>query len=250
MASVNFSKFMTALKAVQTVAAKLGLPVPQAGITATDDETAQHLLALLNGAGRELIKPTSGGRWQALARTWTLTTIPGQTTYPLPVDWDSFTDSTGWNGTTMLPLLGPASAQTWSYLKARGVGTTTFSIVYRTRGNQFELFNAYSTPQTLSIDYASRCWLQIAGTSPVQYRDTIGADDDMIVYDAELIVAKLLLAFRAAKGFDTTSAQMAYNEMEEQALNADSDAPIISIAGGGGAPLLSVGNLPNTGYGH
>src|SRR5215471_5813353 len=235
MANPNFSKWLTVIQAIQAVTGRLGLPVPKVGVTAPDDETATQMIALLNAAGRELIKPTGGKRWQALARTWTLTTQPGVTKYALPDDWDSFVDSTAWNQTTMLPLLGPLNAQNWAMLTARGIGSTTFSVAYRTRGNMFELYNAYSSPQTLLIDYASRGWLLIAGSTPAAYRDFIGADDDQIVYDAELIQAKLALAFRKAKGFDTTSAQMDYNDLEEQALNADSDAPVISIASGGDA---------------
>jgi hypothetical protein len=53
-----------------------------------------------------------------------------------------------------------------------------------------------------------------------------------------------------AKGFDTTAAQAEYNELEEQAINADTDAPVLQVARSDTYPLISTQfNVPDTGYG-
>ena len=247
--ATGMQKWPTALAVVKDVQGQLGLPVSNAAISSPDDDTAQQLISLLTWCGRRLAKPTGTMRWQALKRTWTLATVPGQTLYDLPADWDSFIDLTGWNKTSRLPMLGPATSAQWSTLSARGMGATTISVIYRTRNNQFELFNAYSSPQNLVIDYSSRAWVYNASGTPPGYADAIAADDDQILYDNELITAKLKLAFLQAKGFDTTVATADYNEIEEQALNADSDAPVLTTGRPRGYPLISNLNVPDTGYG-
>ena len=240
----------TALEVIQQVLGQLGLPVPQAAASSVNDETAQQMLRLLTWCGRRLIKPTSGWRWTALLRTWSLDTIPGQTLYDLPSDWDSFEDMTGWNSTTRLPMLGPATDPQWACLKARSLGPTTLSVVYRVRAHKFELYHSPSDVQALLIDYSSRGWAKDANAVPDEYRDYILKDDDLIAYDNELIEAKLKLAFLDAKGFDTTTAQSAYNEIEEQAICADSDAPVLSAAPSSGYPFINTQySLPDTGYG-
>jgi len=240
----------TSLEVIQQVLGQLGLPVPTVVAASVGDVTAQQMQRLLTWCGRQLIKPTSGWRWTALLRTWTLVTIPAQTQYDMPSDWDSFEDLTGWNMSARLPLLGPALDAQWNALLARGLGPSTISIVYRTRGSKFELYAAPSQPQTLIIDYSSRGWVRDANASPTEYRDFIEKDDDVILYDNELIEAKLKLAFLTAKGFDTTAAQGEYNGLEEAAICADQDAPVLSATYSATYPLINTNyNLPDTGYG-
>src|SRR5262245_24841348 len=184
-------KYPTALEVVQRVQGSLGLPVSQAAASNPSDVTAQQMLQLITESGRDLIKPTSGWRWTALLRTWTLTTIPAQTQYDLPSDWDSFDDVTAWNQSMRLPLLGPASGSQWNAIKARSLGPTTISLVYRTRARKFELYYSPSDAQTLLIDYSSRGWAKDANAVPDEYRDYILKDDDLIVYDNELITSKV-----------------------------------------------------------
>jgi hypothetical protein len=243
------SKNPTALEVVQSVLGQLALPVPQAAITAVGDETAQQMLRLLTWAGRRLVKPTRMHRWQQLMRTWQLTTVPNTTTYALPVDWDSFADLTGWNFTSRLPMLGPANGPQWQCLKARNLGGSTISMVYRTRAGLFEIFNSPSQPQDLRIDYSSRGWVQDAA-SPTEFRDYIDSDDDRVLYDSELITARVKLLFLLAKGFDTTAAQSEYDDAEEAAICADADAPVLTVGRGDTYPLISTQfNVPDTGYG-
>jgi hypothetical protein len=246
--ATGFQKWPTALAVIQDACGQLGLPVPTAGITAPNDETAQQMLRLLNWCGRRLVKPVGTVRWTALKRTWNLATVPAQTLYDLPDDWDSFIDVTGWNTTSRLPMLGPATDPQWSTLRARNLGVSTISVVYRVRNRQFEIYNAYSSPQNLIIDYSSRAWVMHPGT-PDTFTDAITDDADELLFDNELITAKLKLAFLQAKGFDTTVAQTEYNEIEEQALNADTDAPALNTGRSHGYPLISNLNLPDTGYG-
>lgn len=245
----DFNRQQTGLDIVRTVAAMLGLPNPTAAVSNPLDANARQILNLLNYTGRRLIKPTSGYRWQVLNRTWQLTTNPTDTSYPLPPDWDSFIDLTGWNFTSRLPMLGPATDPQWQCLKARNLGSSTISVIYRTRGGKFEIYNTFSDPQDLRIDYTSRAWVR-DGTDPDVYRDYVANDSDIVLFDAEMMVSATRLRFLVMKGFDTTAALTDFVAAEEAAICADTDAPVLNLTQGDTYPLISTQfNVPDTGYG-
>lgn len=244
-----YNRLSTALDIIQNALGQMGLPVPTAAFSDGSNMTAQQCIRLLQSRGRRLCKPTGTNRWELLRKSWNFNTTPLATTYTLPDDWDSFEDLTGWNFTSRLPMLGPATDPQWQCLKARNLGSSTISVIYRTRGGVFEIYNAFSTAQNLVIDYSSRSWVQTAGTPPT-YSDAISADDNLLLFDAELLTAGLKLDFMNAKGFDTTTAQADYDELLEQALNADTDAPVLQLSLADTYPLISTQfNTPDTGYG-
>ena len=248
----GFAKQMTAGAIVQEVCALMGLPVPATVFDAVDNVTATQMWALLRNAGRRLCKPTSTYRWSVLTRDFVIPTVAGQTKYPLPADWDSFIDLTGWNFSSRLPMLGPASNPQWQTLKARAIGPTTLSVVYRTQAGVFELYNSPSTVQQLHINYTSRCWVRDVNSTPAVpiYTDAPAADGDVVLFDPELMVAMLQQAFMTAKGFDTSAISETVRVQLEAAINADSDAPVLNASGADSYPLISTQyNLPDTGYG-
>jgi hypothetical protein len=245
----NFNKYETALSIIQGACAQLGLPVPLAAVSNPNDVTARQMVAFLTYQGRRLLKPTDTYRWQMLLKTWVLITNPVDTSYPLPEDWDSFEDLTGWNFTSRLPMLGPATDPQWACLKARNLGSSTISVVYRSRGGRFEIYNTFPDPQELQIDYSSRAWVQ-SGADPLVFKDFIEADDDIVLFDPDLMTAAVKLRFLTAKGFDTTSAMSEYNLALEAAICADTDAPVLRLAASDNYPLLTTQfNVPDTGYG-
>lgn len=245
----DFNKYQTGLAIVQDACAQLALPVPIAAASNPADVTARQMLAMLNYAGRRLIKPIQTYRWSMLAKTWELTTIPGQTVYDLPPDWDSFEDLTGWNFSSRLPMLGPATDPQWQTLKARNLGTSTISVIYRVRGGKFEIYDSSSDPQDLRIDYTSRAWVR-SGADPLIFRDSVIADDDVVLFDSDMVVAALKLRFLTAKGFDNTSALADYQVAIEAAICADTDAPVLTFNTNDTYPLISTQfNVPDSNYG-
>ena len=157
----QFNRLQTGLSIVQAVTGQLGFGQPQAVAGDSTNVLTRQMWALLTSEGRKLVKPQREHRWQALQKTWTLVTEPGVSTYPLPADWDSFQDLTAWDQSTRW---GAASVQPWQWsaLAASSTTSPTLTLVYRLRGNQFELFTAPASAQTLTIDYTSRGWVQAA----------------------------------------------------------------------------------------
>lgn len=244
-----YNRQATVLDIVQNALGQMGLPVPSVAFTDGSNTTAQQCIYLLQSRGRRLLKPALTQRWEALRKEWAVMTDPVLTTYTLPADFDSFEDLTGWNFTSRLPMLGPATDPQWQCLKARNLGSSTISVIYRTFGGVFEIYNTFPTPQDLRINYSSRSWVQTAGVPPT-YSDAITADDNLLLFDAELLTAGLKMDFAAAKGFDTTVWAEEYQECLENAMNADSDAPVLQVAIADTYPLISTQfNAPDTGYG-
>jgi len=242
----DFNRYETALTIVQRTLRRMGLTVP-AFVYTGSDETALQMGELLNQVGRRLLTENDEG-WQQLNKTWALSTVSPTVLYDLPSDYDAFIDSTFWNNTTRLPLIGPVSAQQWNMLKARALGASTLSLIYRLRGSQLEFYQVPSA-MDLRIDYRSRGWVRLADGST--FRDYASNDDDTLLWDTELVCAGLKLAFMEAKGFDSTAAKRDYDNLLEVEIAADRDAPTLSASRGSqGEPLISPWfNLPDTGYG-
>lgn len=246
----NFNKQLTALAIIQEVCGQLGLPVPATAVASIGtDATPTQMVALLNYAGRRLCKPTKGYKWTLLTKTFSLDTVPLQTLYDVPTDWDSFDDITGWNFSQRLPMVGPATAPQWMALNARNLGGNTISVVYRMRGGKLELFFSPGTSENLQLSYTSRAWVRDA-TDPLVFRDYVAADADVVLFDPELMEAALKLRFLTAKGFDTNAAQAEFDDALEAAQNADSDAPVLTLDTINEYPLLNpIRNVGDTGYG-
>lgn len=229
-----------------------GLPVPNAIATNTNDASSRQMWAQLRSQGRRLAKPVRTHRWQVLSRTWNLTTVPGQNRYDLPADCGGFEDLTAWNKTSRLPMLGPATNPQWQTLVARALGSSTFSVVYRTIEDKLELYSTPTEAQELMIDYTSRGWVRLVASTPANpiYADAPNEDGDTVMLDPEMMVAAVQMGFMQAKGFDTTAIAGMLDKLIEAAIDTDIDAPILSAVRTNGYPLLSTQfNTPDTGYG-
>lgn len=226
-----------------------GLPVPNSIATNTTNVTARQVWVQLRTQGRRLAKPMHTHRWQVLSRTWEFDTVPGQTLYNLPGDFLGFEDMTAWNTTSRLPLIGPANGPQWQTMNARGLGSTTISITYRTVQDKLELYGAPSSAQHLSIMYTSRGWVDLIGT-PGVFADAPTEDGDIVMLDPEMMVAAVQYGFMVAKGFDTSEIAAQLAKLIEVAIDIDVDAPILSAAASSTYPLLTTQfNVPDTGLG-
>ena len=235
---------LTGLDIVRNVCGQIGLPQPQSVTGDPSNRTAAQMWSLMNSAGLRLVKPVNGYRWEVLRHTWALTTVPGQTLYPLPDDWDSFIDQTGYNKSMAHAMVG-ISDQGWAALSARWHASPIW-IVYRLRGGMLEIFKSPDAPQDLIIDYSSRGWVQASGVNGT-YSDTMTLDSDVCLYDSELMAANVKLRWLTEKGFDTSAAQNDFDLALELAINADQDAPILNAGMAYNAPLIGCSNVPGSG---
>jgi len=244
----DYNSRISGYEIVKRVLRVVGLPVPQSVAGATDAVSVQ-IWQLLTELGQELLDEY---QWQFRTRVFSVTTDPLIKTYDLPTDFDRFIDSTGWNNTARIPLIGPMTEQQWALLIARQLGGTTLRLQYRINQNKLELYYSPSQPNDLAMTYIGRGWVQDA-TDPLKYKDTMEADGDICMYDPRLIVSMLRFRWRRAKGFDTTDLEQEFINALMNAKSKDTpgvDLPLSQGRNGPGQfPYLGYFNMPDTGYG-
>lgn len=100
--------------------------------------------------------------------------------------------------------------------------------------------------QLTNADQSTTTTLASFGT-----KDAPTAGTDLVMFDEELIVAKLQLAWLKKKGFDSADAEREYTRQLSQATSNDSPAPILSLNSRGIVRdrLLGPLNVPITGFG-
>lgn len=241
---------ITGAQAVSDVLRVVGLPAPLS-VADSQDATVRQMWQLATEAGQQLLTDYN---WSFLNRELFIETQVGQTGYPLPTDWDKFIPDSQWNRTSRLPMLGNLQPWEWEMLKARNVAGTTFALMFRVNplgeNLTIQLYEAPSTQQTLVLPYRSRGWVSRMATAPGDpFVDFLANNSDVVLFDSQLFKLKLKLLWLAEKRFDTTRAQMEFDQMLAKATAEDVPARTLSLRVDGGYPYLGVLNTPDTRYG-
>lgn len=238
--------FATVAEVVNDAGKELGLWT--ADVTdpfASTDASVVQMLALLKRLGRKLVRDR---QWTHLQTQYTFVTVSNQADYPLPSDFDSMINQSGWNRTNRLPFVGPLSPQEWQYLKARLVGVV-FTVLFRPKDGVLTVYPDVNTPggYTIAFEYISNAWILKADTSTATAPT---AATDTVRFDAEAVTTGLKLSWLKAKGFDTTAAQDDFDAALAQDMDADSAAPVLRLNQGTQMePLVGAANIPITGFG-
>lgn len=239
---------------INRVAVSVGLNKSNDPFASTDPAFVQ-LCMLATECGQDLVQEND---WQQLEREHAFVTASGDTgLYPLPDDFGYMIDQTGWQQGApgaAYPLLGPASAQWWSYLQASELYTVTIYAWFRIAQGQLQLWPqppAVGIP--IAYKYVSRNWVLDGNSTPTTpvYKDHVEQYSDTVLYEPILFLKKLKLAFLQAKGFDTTKAEDEYRVALDAWIGKDVSAPILSLNGGlsYNQPFLGNRNVPETGFG-
>jgi hypothetical protein len=204
---------------------------------------------LLQTAGEEL----------TLAYTWEFQQTPHQITtgaldqgnYDLPTDFLQMIDQTGWERASNVPLLGPLSAQDWTYLLGRDLVSQTIYASFRLKEGKLSIF-PQPPPAGLDInfEYQSTNWITDGAPTPT-LSDTVVSGSEIVLFDRTLISRYLKVKWLQAKGFDTTKPQDDFNLVFGAITSKDMGAEIINAGRSGRTyPYLDGRfNLPDSGYG-
>ena len=239
----------TASAILNRVAAEVGI-APVTAPYSSQDPSFIQLQYLLNIAGEELVQAYP---WALLVRSTSFTTLDTDSgDYPLPDDFNYMINQTGWDRARNVPLMGPLSAQDWTYLKGRDLVTSTIYASFRLAEGVFKIF-PQPPPDGLDIhyEYISKNWVT-SGGSPFDPQDSVIQGSDTVLYDKTLISRYLKVKFLEAKGFDSTKAQDDFNQTFTFLTGTDKGAKVLNAGGvGGGFPYLDMWrNVPDTGYGN
>lgn len=149
----------TAANIINDAAVEVGLTPLGAGQDpwASQDPNYVQMAYLLKSSGRELGRKRE---WTHLRRSYSFTTVAGQSQYPYPTDFRNMIDQTQWNRTNRLPL-GIMGAQEWTYLKSRLTGVV-FTVIFRQMNNTINIYPDVGTPAgyNIAFDYMSSAWVR------------------------------------------------------------------------------------------
>ena len=214
---------------------------------ATDGNYAM-LVELLNTLGDDL---NNKHDWTQFVKECTITTAGNATSYALPADFHEMMDQTGWNRSMRLPIVGPLTGQEAQYLKAR-LGNVIINLAFRIEGNLMVFPIAPANGQTVVFEYISAYWVQTAASSTGPDAGAATSATDTVLYDPDLMVAGLKLAFLENKGFDTVQAEKRFASKLEHCIGKNTGARILSMGGSGltADRFLDTGNLPPVGFGN
>jgi len=213
--------YWTAQAVLKQVAGELGLPIP-ASITGLSDVQSVQLLSLLNSAGNELMLYYP---WEQFNKEWSFYTIPGEADYPLPEDYNYFTDQTQWDRTDHWPLLGPKSAQEWSWLKGALVAALP-RIRFRVSENKLKFWPVPGNALNMAMEYTSKYWVDQAGKPA----DMIAQDGDILQYNPWLLIKFVKFKFYELKGFQTTGVNADFMRVFNTLTGKDTGAKILSLS--------------------
>ena len=216
---------------------------------ASPEQHFKQMQYLLQTCGEEL---ALAYQWEFLNGSESITTLDTDSgDYPLPADFHYMIPQTGWERSQNVPLIGPLSAQDWTYLLGRDLVNQTIYASFRMKDGLFSIFPR-PPPNGLDInyEYQSLYWVANGGdTADLKSNIVVGAD--VPLYDRTLITRMLKLKFLEAKGFDTTAPQADFNQVFGFLTGKDKSGEIISAGRSlGNYPYLDVfRNSPDTGYG-
>jgi hypothetical protein len=204
-----------------------------------------HLRRLLKRVGRRLCRARD---WTHQVREYTFPTVASTASYALPTDYARMRDGTHWNRTLSSPLDAPVESAEWQELKAQTASSGVFKR-FRVWQGLFWLDPTPTGIETIAYEYSSNLWVVPTGATwptactniPTLYTDTLRFDED-------LLVAALKLAWKEAKGQDTSAVLEDFQQAWSAVAGGDGARPILSLSGGSSfVPCRP--RLPDTGWG-
>jgi hypothetical protein len=222
----------SALQIVRTVCGRVGINKPNTATGSTDMQV-QQLIELLNEEGQELAARFD---WQILLREKLFTTVAGEDQGPLVggtilAASDGFrkiVNNTIHNRTTQFPVTGPLSPQMWQAVKA----TTTIAspyAQYRIRGGRLYLYPGASLGNTCAFEYLTANWVQ--DSTGDTFRDSFTQDEDLPLFDSQLLTKGLLWRWKAAKGLEYAEDFNKYEAAVLDAMTGDKTADSVRMDG-------------------
>jgi len=245
------NRHITTNEIVNRVAVEIGL-TPVQDVFSNDDPVFRQLTTLLTSCVQELME---NYYWQILTRSFQYTTIEGESgDLALPNDFGYMIPQTGWERSENVPLIGPLSAQDWTYLLGRDLVGSTIYASFRFDQGAFRIFPNDPMPAGLEInfEYISRNLIQLASTDPVEYADETALPSDIVLFPPNLITRMLKMKILDAKGFDSQKATDDYLVTLNSWMGKDNSAGILNASRSrGGFPYLNTwNNTPDTKYGN
>jgi len=233
----------TAIDIINAACHELGLPtVSLSG--STGDTLGSQSLSLLNALGQELVRVHD---WQFLEQIMTFTGDGIVAEFALPDDFGRQVNQTQWATKDRRPMMGPDSAQVWSWSQY-GIVSVGIYFRYRILGNKYHVFPVPGNGEEFALYYISKNWVQDQDP-PNDLKSSVTKTGDIPLFDERLLICGLKVKLWGQKGFDTTILQDEFNFMLAAVKAQNQGARVIDLTGGCRNLYISWTNIPETGYG-
>ena len=244
------NRFITTTEILKRVAAEVGLD-PSADPFSTDDAAFVQMRYLLTASIQDLMTEFP---WQILTRQFQYSTgVDEVGDIDLPTDFGYMIPQTGWERSENVPLLGPLSAQDWTYLLGRDLVSSTIYASFRFDQNKLRIFPNDPMPEGLDInfEYISRNLLLNTDVQPNTYSDAVENGGQVVLFPPNLITRLLKKRQLEAKGMDSSMATNEYLTALDQWKGNDNSAAILNAGSyRHWYPMLDAyRNTPDTGFG-
>lgn len=240
--------FETVLKIVQDVTADLSLPEPSFVVGNTDPNVRQLARYLVKTA-TDCVKHDPP--FAILQREYTFQTTQGEGEYDLPPDFQRMISDTVWDRNQYWQVRGSLSPQQWQVIKSGLVQTARISSNFRVKrsssvaAKKFFLDPVAGEDNTeLVFEYISNAFLE---TPEATVRSQLTADDDIVIFDAELMKMGIVWRWREARGHPYQTMMAEY--MSNMDIETANDIPAPALSPTSVPYTLPVGNVPDSGFG-
>ncbi len=214
------------LTIVQRHCQRTGLPVPTT-VYGSSDTLTQQILGLLEEEGRDLSMRVD---WESLTLEATHTTLAaedqGAVTSIATNGFRHIKNQTIWDRSNGLPVCGPMDGVEWQAQKA--LTTTNPRYRFRIRGGKLLVNPTPPAGDTWAFEYVSKNW--ITDSTGVTYQEYFGADGDLVLLPAELLLMGLRWRWKKEKGLDYAEDFRTYEMQVKDQVGRDGGKPVLSMS--------------------
>lgn len=168
-----------------------------------------------------------------------------KTKYPFPSDYDRQVNRSQWDKTKHWEMLGPESQQQWQWLKS-GFISTGPRLRWTMQGSYFQVWPPTPSSEYLGLVYLTKNW---AATAAGAGKGSFTLDTDTCLFPDRLMVLGVKKKYFEIKGFDVATLTRDYNMHLSIAKAANLGASNLSLAPTPSQVLISIAQIPDTGYG-
>jgi hypothetical protein len=162
--------------------------------------------------------------WQALKRTYTITTVPGQAAYDLPSDYQSPISLTFWNDTTAESITVTGDRE-WKAIQSGLISSVLKRFIIEE--NKLKFMPVPTSAQTVSFNYYSNCYVEDIDGNP---KKDFSLDSDICRFDGDLVARGIKFRFVANKGLPYSELKADYIAAIDAIQGADRPKPIIDLS--------------------
>lgn len=168
--------------------------------------------------------------------------------FDLPQDFLRFIDQTQWSEQSFMPAPGPIAPQGWMWALIQSIVPATY-LYWQIRSDQlWVLAPPFPTPINYEFFYVSKGSV-IDQDDPNILKNVASKNGDKFKLDGYMITLLGRVKYLEWKGFDASAAMRDFQIAYDSRAGSDKGAAILSLNGPVGQPLISVANLPISGYG-